>query len=170
MLLAPQPTLTATTGNLAPGVRGVAQTIRIMRQLVKAGRVDPYVRQAATTIIFLQPAKMPQAEAAKLLEFCQQTIRYTPDVLDVETLSSAAQTLAGRVGDCDDQSVLLAALLEAVGIQTRFIVTGYNSPDELEHVYLEACIDGTWLAADPTERGPLGWEPEDPVIRLVEKV
>lgn len=170
MMLAPQPQLTAVRRSYAPGVRGVAQTVRIMRQLVNDAKVSTSIRQAATSIVFLQPEKMPELEAAKLLEFVQAMIRYTPDIHDVETVSTAEKTLQGRVGDCDDQSVLLAALMEAIGIPTRFVVTGYDDPQTLEHVYVEACIDGEWLAADPTEHGPLGWEPPDAVVRLVERV
>jgi len=170
MMLAPQPEIAVSRRHIAEGVRGVAQTVRVMRRLVREGRVDPVVRQAATTVVFLTPEKMPAQEAETLLTFVQAHIRYTPDVLDVETLSSARKTLQGRVGDCDDQSVLLAALLESIGIATRFVVTGYDDPSQLEHVYVEACIDGRWLAADPTERGALGWEPPDAVVRLVERV
>lgn len=170
MFLAPQPILRATLRSYQTGLRGVAQTIAVMRDLVKRGRVDPAIRQAATSIIFLTTEKADQQEVSKLLEFVQSSIRYTKDVHDVETISTAEKTLAGRIGDCDDQSVLLAALLESVGYPTRFVVTGYETPDVLEHVYLQVYLDGQWLDCDPTERGPLGWAPPGAVSLYVEKV
>lgn len=170
MFQAPQPILRATLRSYATGLRGVAQTIAVMRELVRQGRVDPVIRQAATSIIFLTTEKLDQLEASKLLEFVQSTIRYTKDVNDVETISTAEKTLAGKVGDCDDQSVLLAALFESVGYPTRFIVTAYEQADVLEHVYLQAFVDGQWLDADPTERGPLGWSPPGALTTYVERV
>lgn len=170
MFLAPQPVLRATLRGYATGLRGVAQTIAVMRRLVREGRVDPVIRQAATSIIFLTTEKADQQEVSKLLEFVQSSVRYTKDIHDVETISTAEKTLAGRVGDCDDQSVLLAALFESVGYPTRFVVTAYEDPDVLEHVYLQVFVDGQWLDADPTERGPLGWSPPGALTTYVERL
>jgi transglutaminase-like putative cysteine protease len=66
-------------------------------------------------------------------------------------------TLHGRLGDCDDQVVLLATLLEAVGYPTRFVVSGYNDPGQFEHVYLQAWLNDQWVNMDPTEQHPMGW-------------
>lgn len=169
MRLAPQPTLTTSVVGIGNGMRGVQQTIRQMRRLVVAGRIDPTIRQCATTLIFLAPEKADALEVSKLLDFVQKSIRYVRDVQDVETISTASKTLAQRLGDCDDQSVLLAALCESVGYRTRFIVTGYDDPSIMEHVYLQICVDDDWLDADPTEDHPLGWAPPDPAAVLVEQ-
>jgi transglutaminase-like putative cysteine protease len=170
MLLAPQPHLSAVHVAYGTGLRGIRQTLGIMRAYVKAGRIDPAIRQAATTIVFLQPPKDEPSEVRALLQYMQQSVRYVKDVLNVETLSTAEKTLAGRIGDCDDQSVLLAALCESIGYPTRFVVAGYATPGILEHVYLQVCVDGEWIDADPTESHPLGWAPEDPVTVYYEQV
>lgn len=170
MMLAPTPELTAVVRPMHAGIRGVSQTIRVMRQLVKEARVSPVIRQAATSIIFLSPEKVWRDEVDKLLSYVQSTIRYTQDVNDVETVSTPEKTLAGKVGDCDDQSALLAALCEAVGYPTRFVVAAYDDPAVMEHVYLQVCVDGLWLDADPTERHPLGWAPPDALSLMIEKV
>lgn len=169
MQLAPQPRLTATLHRYSNGLRGVAQTLSVMRRLVTEGRIDPTIRQAATTIIFLQPERAVRREVEQLLAYVQGAIRYTRDIVDTETVSTAEKTLAGRIGDCDDQSVLLAALCEAVGYPTRFVVAGYDDPREVQHVYVQVCVDGAWLDADPTEHGPLGWAPPDPVSLFIER-
>jgi transglutaminase-like putative cysteine protease len=168
MFMAPQPVLSAVHRSYASGVRGVRQTVAIMRQLVNEARTDLRIRQAATSLTFLVPEKFDHGEVAKLLDYCQRSIRYVRDVLDVETLSSAWKTLEGRVGDCDDKSVLLAALCEAIGYPTRFVVAGYESPSVFEHVYCQIAVDGVWLDADPTEREPLGWAPPDPACLMIE--
>ena len=79
-------------------------------------------------------------------------------------------TLQGRIGDCDDQVVLLATLLESVGYPTRFVVAGYNVPGQLEHVYLQALLDGQWVDMDPTEQYPMGWAAPRAVAYGVEQV
>lgn len=169
MLLAPQPTLSAVSRFYASGLRGVRQTLAVMRQMVGAARIDPQLRQLATTLVFNTPEKNEYAEVSALLAFVQSNVRYVKDVLDVETLSSPQKTLAGRIGDCDDQTTLLAALLESVGYPTCFVVAGYSQPNVLEHVYLAASVDGQWLACDPTERGPVGWEPPDALCYMYER-
>lgn len=170
MFLAPQPSLNTTTVYYSPGVRGVAQTVAVMRKMVNEARRDPTIRQTATTVVFLALGFGDHLEVSKLLEFVQTSIRYVKDIHDVETLSTPLKTLQGRIGDCDDQSTLLAALCEAIGYPTRFVVAAYAKAGVLEHVYVQICVDGEWLDADPTERYPLGWFPPDPLTVYIERV
>lgn len=170
MLLAPTPSLNGVSVPYAGGIRGVRQTLAVMRRYVNAARVDPAMRQAATSIIFLAPAKDAPSEVRRLFEYVQSTVRYTMDVNGVETLSTPQKTLAGRVGDCDDMSALFATLCECVGYVTRFVVAGYETPGDLEHVYVQVCVNGQWIDADCTEPFALGWSPPDPVTIYYEVV
>jgi transglutaminase-like putative cysteine protease len=162
MMLAPTPNLTGVVIGIPNGRAGVVATVNKMRELVNQGKVDPQIRQAAQSIIFLQPEKDYYAEAEALFNFVRDTIRYTRDVHMVETLQTPAITLATRMGDCDDQSTLLAAMLESVGIPTRFVVAGYSGND-FEHVYLQAWCNH-WIGMDATEPNEMGWEGENPKI------
>ena len=75
-----------------------------------------------------------------------------------------------RMGDCDDQSALLGALLESIGIPTRFVVAGYSG-DYFEHVYLQAWLDSDgWVDMDATEPHPMGWSPPDATVIAYEAV
>lgn len=170
MRLAPQPQLSGSMIPVSGGLRGVRQTIAVMRQFVNQGKVDPAIRQAATSIIFLAPAKNSPAEVERLFDYVQSHVRYTQDINDVETVSTPQKTLAGLIGDCDDQSVLFATFCETVGYPTRFVIAGYNTPGMLEHVYVQVCIDGEWVDADCTESHELGWAPPDPVTIYYEVV
>lgn len=170
-MLAPQVNLTGSVNGLSGGFRGVAQTISLMRQMVNASKVNLTIRQAATTTIFLAPERDELGEAAKLYELVRDTVRYVKDVHDVETLSTPEKTLLGRIGDCDDQAALLAALFESVGYPTRFVVAAYRDPSVLEHVYLQVLVNGMWVDCDPTEQGMyFGWAPPDPVNLYFERV
>ena len=162
MMLAPMPTLTGVVLQIPNGRAGVQATVQAMRQLVDQAKVDPAIRQAAQSVVFLQPEKDYLAEAEALFNFVRDSIRYTRDVHGVETLQTPQITLATRMGDCDDQSTLLAAMLESVGIPTRFVVAGYNGHD-FEHVYLQAWC-GDWIGMDATEPHQMGWEPPQPTV------
>lgn len=162
MRMAPRVALSGRLIPTHPGYAGVFHTLRLMRQLVDVGKVDPQIINAATGIIFTEPERDQFAEAKALFAYVRDYIRYQRDVLGIETIAPPALTLARAVGDCDDQTTLLAALLESVGYITRFVVAGYESK-EFEHVYLEAWLDDSWVAMDPTEREPLGYAPPCPI-------
>lgn len=170
MWLAPLPQLSGVTVMIRGGLAGVRETLGQMRRLVRQYRVDPELRQAATSIVFLTPERDHLAEIEAVFRWVQQNVRYVRDVHEVETLSSPDKTLQGRVGDCDDQATLLATLLESIGYPTRFVATGYQVEGELEHVYLQVFVDGEWLDLDPTEHHHVGWSPPDPVAMLVERI
>jgi len=170
MMLAPTPALSGYVIPLANGVGGVQQTLRMMRQLVNQCKTNVQIRQAATNTIFLTPEKDEYSEAEAIFNFVRDRIRYVKDVNDIETLSTPMMTLEGRLGDCDDQTVLLASMLESVGYPTRFVVEGYTTPVEYDHVYMQALVFGQFISMDPTEQHYMGWSPPDPVSQLVEMI
>jgi len=82
-----------------------------------------------------------------------------------ETLQEPRITLRYRAGDCDDQSMLSAAMLQHLGYETRFrTVALRSSPDEFSHVYVEVYDKraGAWVPLDTTVAGVYpGWQPEE---------
>jgi transglutaminase-like putative cysteine protease len=70
-----------------------------------------------------------------------------------------------RAGDCDDKSVLLAALLESIGHPTRFVAIGFQ-PDDFEHVFVETKIADRWISLETTEPVEIGWMPQHIRARL----
>ncbi len=168
MMLAPLPPLNGRVINIPDGVAATEFTLRVMREMVNRCKVNPEIRQAATTVAFLQPEKDYHAEAEAVFNEVRDGIRYMRDVNGVETLQEPNITLASKLGDCDDQTVLLAAMLESIGIPTRFVVAGYSG-ENFEHVYLQAWLD-RWVDMDPTEPHPMGFAPPDPTVIAVEAV
>lgn len=170
MNLAPAIAFTAQRLSMAPGMRGLKQTLAQMRRLVNDGRVSPPIRSAAASVAFLTPEKDAIAECSAVFAYVRDTIRYLNDVNDVETLMSPQQTLALRYGDCDDQTVLLCAMLESIGYPTRFVVASYNDPRNFEHVYCQVFANEIWIDCDPTEHHEFGWAPPDPLVIAFERV
>lgn len=159
MYLAPDVPLTVSAVPLAFGSAGTAQTMRAMRELIEQGKRHPEIIRAATAVIYTTPEKFEAGEACAVFDFVRDTVRYVRDVNGAETLAAPHITLARQLGDCDDQVTLLGAMLEAVGYPTRLVVAAYQGPSLWEHVYLQVWADGEWIACDPTERQPMGYEP-----------
>lgn len=171
MLQAPAPLLSGSLVSVPGGVAGTMTTLAAMRDMVRAARVDPAMISAAVSITWTTPEKFDSHAARTLFEFVRDSIRYVPDVHEVETLTYPVITLQRRVGDCDDQSTLLAALLESIGIPTRFVLAGYGASRDFEHVYVQCAVDGQWVDCDPTERNaPFGWAPPLPSVYYVEPI
>lgn len=154
----------ATSHAMRVGVAGVFQTLAQMRREVLAGRKSMIIRNAALSVVFLQPEKSEWHQANALFEFVRDHIRYIKDIHQVETISTAEKTLETKIGDCDDQCILLASLAESVGIPSMFVLAGYNSPEEFEHVYCALFVDSEWIPCDPTEANVFGWAPPEPLI------
>lgn len=78
----------------------------------------------------------------------------------VISFPSALEVLESRAGDCNEHTVLFAALARAAGVPTR-IAIGVVWSDELDgfyyHAWPEVLIDGIWIWLDPT----LGQIPAD---------
>lgn len=169
MFTAPAPYFTATLQAAPSGRAGHFHTVRKMRELVNMCKVDPFIIQKATGIIYMVPQHDELSELRALFEFVRDHIRYQRDVVGIETLADPRMTLRRQVGDCDDQAALLGALLESVGCPVRFVIAGYNGP-HAEHVYLQALVRGDWISCECTEMVPLGWEAPNATIVWLEEV
>ncbi len=135
-----------------------------MKSLIRAGAKDFYVRQKAIDIL-LEKGVSPKhylGEIKALFEWVQRNVRYTKDPFRVEVLHSARRMLELRAGDCDDMSILLGSMLEAIGHPVRLVLVG---PDPLQprlfsHVYPEVYHKGRWIPLDATMSHPMGWAPQ----------
>lgn len=168
MILAPHLSATGCLVHIPGGVAGIKATIRRMRSLVEEWRTNPAIVSAARSLVFHTIEKDDYSEVNALYIFVRDSIRYVRDVNGVETLSTPYYTLKSRSGDCDDQTTLLAALLEAIGYPTKFVVGAFQSDDQYDHVYLRTLVNDEWVGCDPTEHEHLGWEPPLPFALFVE--
>jgi transglutaminase-like putative cysteine protease len=84
--------------------------------------------------------------------FVRDNIEYVNDPVKKEYIKGAKETLVSKVGDCDDHSVLLANLLQAVGIDARFVLI-------TNHIYVQIYLEDArnkykqedgWINLDPT--------------------
>jgi Transglutaminase-like superfamily len=133
---------------LMGGDSGVAQTIDQMRSLVNEALTDPSFLRQAKDIVKNVPAFDDVSEAQALYDWVRANIRFTKDPVDKETLYPPTELLQIRSGDCDDISMLLGALLMAIGYPARLMTVAANG-DEFSHVYVEGQVNGQWIPMDP---------------------
>lgn len=170
MRYAPIVQLSGTKSTVPAGRAGIFHTVAIMRSLVNQYRTNPDIRQAAVSCVFLMPEKNQFAEANAIFSFVRDSVRYVRDIHAVETISTPDKTLLTCIGDCDDQSTLLAAMCEAVGYPSRFVVAGYSDGENLEHVYVQILCGDMWVDCDPTEQRSFGWAPPGAQVVYVEGI
>lgn len=152
------------------GAAGIAATLSLMVHLVRQWRSDPTLRMKAEQIVEYAPPKDARAEIEAIQNWVRDNIRYTQDVRDVETLKTPLLTLTSRHGDCDDQSVLVATLLESIGYATRFSAVGFDGPDSYSHVLAEVKLGTRWIGVETTEPVALGWFPQGASARMVRHI
>jgi len=90
--------------------------------LSRWGKRDPDIRELAVKIVSSCAGKDYKCEALKLHEWVRDNIRYVKDPFEGERFSTANRTIKEKAGDCDDSSILLSALFESIGHETRLIL------------------------------------------------
>lgn len=153
-----------TLALLSDGVQGVKDTLYIMRDWVRASRADPTIRDKAANLVFYLPNKDWYGQIYNVWRFVKDNIRYIRDVYGVETLHYPAQVLAQGFGDCDDQAMLICALLQSIGHPCRFKAVGVagngDAAGEFSHVYAQTSLGNGWISLETTEDVNIGWEPQ----------
>lgn len=149
------------------GSDGTRETLKLMRDRVRAGKRDPQVQDYAADIIRNCPPKNWRCEIETLWRWVANNIRFTQDATDIEVIRDPLETINRGFGDCDDMSVLLAAFLESTGHRTRFVAGG-REYGCYEHVWVETRCGNGWIPVDATEaeRG-FGWRPDFPFEMMV---
>jgi transglutaminase-like putative cysteine protease len=141
------------------------RTIAEMHKLVLAAKTDPKFREMA---LFLtrdsdhrRDWKNYHAELQNAFSRLRQLYTYRRDPYQVEWIQNPWRTLKDGVGDCDDASILIAAVMSATGAKYRF-VTFKASPsrDDWSHVLTEIFVPNKgWVAADLSVLRELGFRP-----------
>jgi hypothetical protein len=154
-------------GTLASGDAGTDQTVAAMRACAMGiyGAKSPKIREFAINILDSAQVKNKDYRGMTIAihNWVRDNIRYVNDPVGQETVCHPEYVIQLRAGDCDDASTLEAALLGALGIDTRFVVVGLQTGGGFSHVYLQAEVKEptglVWMSLDPIMRQyPAGWE------------
>ena len=150
------------------GAAGTRATLNLMRQLVRRYKKSIPIRQLAFAIIDrVRGHKNFSAQVRAVHSYVQENIQFVKDVNGVETLATPTKTLEYGKGDCDDQAVLLASLLESIGHPTRFVAIRTKPFGPYVHVFTETKIGARWIPLETTEPWPAGVGPPRFSARMV---
>lgn len=138
---------------------GANQTLGRMRQLVNQSLVDPVVIETARSIVE-NAGCFGRNEVCKYMairEWMEEHLQFLPDPYGVELLATPRylldqiRTRQYVSGDCDDTSILGAALGKAVGMKARFVAMGFGRPGAaFKHVTTHLLVGGKWVSLDTT--------------------
>lgn len=167
---------------LSPGDEGTAQTIGVMRELAHQFSRSVLVRAVAAAVRATAAshrrgspvaAQVQREELAALFAWFKRRVRFCRDPKGLELVRRPDHQIAnmrgGRTveGDCDDASVLGAAILLALGMRPVYITIARDYGD-FEHVYWGARLaDGSLVAMDPQEFDRPGEEAQGVVRKRV---
>jgi hypothetical protein len=113
------------------------------------------------------PPRVDLCEIESVWNFVVQNVRYVYDTTNVDVFVTAEETLDAGGGDCDDFTILFAALLMSIGFQVRArVISTPEAPNEWVHIYPLVGIPKDnptdWMPLDATVTGSKpGWEYED---------
>lgn len=170
MSLYPQPR-PMTLGMIPSGPAGVSATLKIMVRLARQYKKDAGVRELASSLVRGLDQYDTTGEIRALQAFVRDGIRYTSDIRGVETIQTPKATLELGVGDCDDKSLLLAALLESIGRPARFVAIAMNG-GQYTHVLVETRCGkaGRWVALETIRPVEMGWTPPAVTKKMIAHV
>lgn len=151
--------------NIPDGDAGIEATLRHMERLIDKASGDPRFIRIAQRIATTTAPRDEDAQAQAILAWVREHTFYVHDpigkelVKDADFMMRELQESGTIPSDCDDQVVLTASLLRAVGIDAEPIVV---SPDQgtYTHVLLRYHSPKIgWVTMDPITRNGLGWFP-----------
>lgn len=145
---------------LRGGDPGISRTVRYMRAFVdgREGVQNAQIIALATQIVSGVANRDQSGEIQAVFDWVKNNISFRNE--DGERLQTPLVTLQLRAGDCDDHSMLMAALLRSLGHTVAFRTVAVNGPD-YSHVYAVVLDKRTkqWIPLDTTVASATpGWQ------------
>ncbi len=134
---------------------------KAIRLLIEQGKRDRKIRMMAVRIVKNCKPKDYLCEVKTLHKWVQddRNIRYVKDTFGVERFATVKRTLEEAAGDCDDKSIVLQALAEAIGHETRTVLVDGDMQGKFTHVIPQIKIDDKWYYTEVTRPEKFGWKP-----------
>lgn len=112
------------------GIDAVRATLRKMVAIIRKYSSDVTTINAASAIIHqagITDVRNSRYKAIKAIQnWVRDNIAYVPDPRLHEMLQTPPRTLQRGMGDCDDKTILVCAMLEALGFETELLAVGGN--------------------------------------------
>ena len=129
-----------------------------IREQIQTDVEDPRTRQLGALIVrkYDVPARDPR-KLARAVQLFAQNIKFFREYPEV--IAAPWVTAHWGIGDCDDKSRLIAAILKSFRIPVRLVYMTYakgTEPGNVSHVYPEALLDNEWTALESVRPWPMG--------------
>lgn len=155
----------------------VARTMRIMGERAAADAADPEFRAHAARVFSGVDSSDTPELINRAFSHVRSAIRFQRDEDTGAGLGAACPAdliefiirpadmaryvdKGIAIGDCDDFSSYLAALLATQGIDSKFctVAADDRAPDQFSHVYVTCYLDGERIPLDASHGDYVGWE------------
>lgn len=152
--------------SLGSGPEVTANTLKKMVQLVRKYKADLTVLRTARAQTQGVDGRNTRGVVDVLQRWVRDNIRYVMDPRGLEMVQTPVETLRIATGDCDDKSVLLAALLTSMGYATGFCAMGFQG-QSFSHVIALVRMGQGWCPLETIIPGMgMGWSPPDATSRM----
>ena len=133
-----------------------------MRSLVEGAKRQDQFRRFVLGVVDGVRGRGFDDEIETVAEWVRDHITYRRDPYGVETFHTPLRLAKDArdglaAGDCDDQALMAAAMLETLGHRTRFRVGG--GARGWSHIWLEVYSGGSWVPIELTMERDVGWDP-----------
>ena len=136
----------------------IAATLQAAEQIVRTWGMSQLMRKMAADIRSQYRASIPLEEARAVQIWIHNRVNYRRDPQDAELIQDPVTTL-NNGGDCDDQAILAASLLRAIGHDAYVATVQWQGRTDPSHA---VCLDLTAnCVVDPVSSvWPEQWPPE----------
>lgn len=149
-------------------INGIEDRIKFIQERISKGKVDPSVYEFTRKAVSKKcgdkwciEEKDNIGEAKAVFDAIRKNVRYTSDILGIDTYQHPKHTLGLKSGDCDDASGLVCATMLSLGIPCRLVVIKTKGSPDWSHIYAEAGFPRAnptrWIAMDASVPKPFGW-------------
>lgn len=157
-------------------VHSMDQRVQHCVRMIQKGRNDPDIRALATKIAsqktrdgkWVCAERDYRCEVRLIYKYMRDNVRYIRDSIDRDTFQHPKRTLEFGGGDCDDYTITMGSLLQAVGypVWCRIVQTTGNK--DYNHIYLIVGLPPTapthYMACDASVDKYAGWEVDDSMV------
>lgn len=127
---------------------------------------DPRTRQLGARIVRKYNVEArDQRSLARAVQLYAQSIKFFREFPEV--IAAPWVTADWGIGDCDDKSRLITAVLKSFRMPVRLVFVTFRKGDKgtVSHVFPEVQLDGQWLPLESVQPWPMGKSPIDMLQR-----
>jgi len=143
-------------------IRTVKQQREALWRVISENTGNPLLRRQAATIIreYNIPERNPLALAQGIMAYFQKEVKFFREY--PEFFASPMRTIEWGIGDCDDKTIGVAAILRTFRIPIRLKIIHYTAGGVRKgHVYPQAYINNRWITLETVRTWQAGEDAAD---------